>query len=277
MRAGIYGKTSFGELQAFAEGAARLGYEPVWQRHSVFTPDQVEDFDLVATRGARLHSAAVRDAYMGRGVPVVVVDLPPIRTLESQWALWPGFVNRLPASSCPHDRLGAVNFNQAPLGEGVLICGQTAGDAAHGLDRTSLARWYERVVGHIKRSGRRAVFRPHPQNPMSAPGADLQDPAERSYTEVIGDGWAAVVCINSTCGLEALARGIPVFCDESSFYIEAAQPIDEMDSPRRPDPEAVRELFARLSYSQWTPDEIRDGEPIQMTLERMPRSCAVAA
>lgn len=275
MRLGIFGRSERPECRAIARGASRLGWDVVWQRPEVWSPDQFQPFDLIATFGLRLHSGAAARHYESAGIGCIAIDLPALR-LDGYYALWPGRINAIPASA-RIDRLGPVCFKNVPLGDGVLVCGQTGGDVAHEMDARDMRRWAREAVESVRAAcpGRRIVWRPHPQFVFYAEGAEAENPTSRSLEGSLCSGeFGAVVTHNSTCGVRALQYGIPTYCADDCFYKPIAQagryPSDA-EPAMRPNETKRRRFFARIMYSQWTLEEIETGEPIALTLERLPK------
>ena len=252
-----------------AEGVSRLGYKPVWQRPQGWQEHEAQDFDLVLTMGVKTHSACIASLYKERGVPVLVVDLPPIRK-PRLWALWPGEVNKLPEAAPPH-RLRLVRFERQPLGEKILVCGQKANDAAHRMDKATLRDYFTQTVAmlKVKHPDKRIVWRPHPQEPFSL-SAEQSDPEAETLAEALV-GCGALVTFNSTCGVEALLAGVPVFCDPSSFYREVTAPGLPQLGGRDvlPEDESLCDFFSRLTHVCWDERELATPEPYRQTLERM--------
>lgn len=280
MQLGLFGSHSRAECRAIASGAQALGWSVVWQRVEVWTPDQAQDFDAVATFGLRYRSGEVRDFYAARGVPCIVIDLPALR-IADHFALWPGEVNALPRSG-DASRLERVEFKSVPLGEGVLICGQVGGDRAHELSKGEMKAWAAMTFQNVRARciSKRIVWRPHPHQKFYVAGCESENPESRSFEGALcSREFGAVVTFNSTCGVTALRHGVPVHCDESSFYRCLAQktPYPSDRKPSLPSSTRRNRFFARLMSSQWTLKEIAGGDPIGATLNRFPKELALGA
>lgn len=270
MRLGLFGHSARSESRAVAAGAHALGWEVVWQRHEVWTEDQYEPFDVIATFGLRAHSGRVAAHYKERGTPVLVLDLPALR-LPGYFALWLNEINALPPVA-PHDRLDRVTFKSAPMGDGILICGQKGGDQAHGLSSAEMRAWAAQALWQVRarNPGRRIVWRPHPQETFYVDGAEPENPTSRSLEGALRSGeFFAVVTHNSTCGVHALLDGLPVYADPDAFYACVAQRDrypSQAVTPELPTDNQLRRFFARVMYSQWTLEEIATGVPIEAAL-----------
>ena len=256
-----------------AEGFKSLGHRVTWRNHGWFEDDDVfPDAGIVVTFGQRLWSAKIAETYRGMGVPVVTVDLPPLRMdgLEYDYrALWLNHVNWMPAHECPCDRLEELNLefrSHREDGHGVLLCGQCADDAAHGMGAVELRDWAQRQADAIGEFDS-VTWRPHPQNPLHLDGFGESN---GTLAEALSRDWRAVATFNSTCGLVALLEGLPVFCDESAFYAEVANTsLARLQNPTWPDIGARIEFFCRLAYVQWTFDELASGEAVQFILREI--------
>lgn len=262
---------------AVAEGVERLGWEPFFQRAAGFrVGEDAAPCDVAILQSRKGEYVPVAECYEARGVPVLVVDLPPLRLERFHgWrAMWPGEVNRLPLPD--YARAGSLGLGiqgDAETSDELLLCGQTPGDAAHGLDASALADWYESSVATIRRVAPhlRITWRPHPGWLRSLDGTDaLEHPEELPLERGLARPLAAIVSYNSTCGVAALLAGHRVLCDRQSFYRFAAQGgPEDAAAPGERNHVAIRELVARCAAVQWSPAELRTGEPIRQTLQRL--------
>lgn len=113
--------------------------------------------------------------------------------------------------------------------------------------------WADDVVRRLKQVTDRPIrVRMHPGKARSDPYEDLRD------------AWAAVVWA-SGAGIKSIVHGVPVF-HEFDRWIGAPAArfgIDQIECPyigeRLP-------MLRRLSYAQWTLDEISCGEPLRLLL-----------
>jgi len=138
----------------------------------------------------------------------------------------------------PSDRWDALGLTIEPMKEGgpnVLAIGQVADDAQHGLSYDEMDSWLD-ARGYLR-------YRPHPQGEQGKPERTLDEDLE----------WCdRVLTYNSTDGLEALRRGIPVTCSDNCFYSDVARGLKLRE-----------DLFHRMAYAQWTEEEISDGTVYQ--------------
>jgi len=261
VRAGVFGKPTQKTEAAIAEGLRALGFAVEFQRPGVWTADQARPFDVVVVRGckrdgdgARVGSRSIADFYSQRGATVLIHDLPAIR-IDGYFALWNGAVNALPETA-DESRLGMVNLRERhALGNRILVCGQVPNDAAHGMTRRDLEVYFGALVISLRERFPECdvVWRPHPYHEVEYYWAELQDPLEVPWGDALSDPELfAVATYNSTCGVAALAAGVPVLCDPSAFYAHLAG---------HPRPAGRRAFFARLTHTQWTLEEFRTPAP----------------
>jgi hypothetical protein len=272
MRVVVYGKPRQRECAAVAEGFRAFGAAVSWCAPKGWTEAEADpSVDMVVTFGQRVHSGRIAKEYRRLGVPVLTVDLPPIRVQgmdETYRALWLNYVNWMPPGQHEPDRLQLFNLEFRPLNWGrvVLLCGQTENDAAHGLGPVELRKWANDQAEAIG-DWYRVTWRPHPRCAFHLdgwPAATLDEPVE----DVLRRGWHACVTYNSTVGLTALLNGVPVFCDPSSFYAElCSTSLARLTEPRWPSIGERVAFFSRLAYVQWTFDELADGTALDFVLQ----------
>lgn len=137
-----------------------------------------------------------------------------------------------------------VELHPYKHGSRVIVCGQTETYSPH---VRRIEDWYASVKG--------THFRPHPagSNPNLLPTAfDFSD-------------CKAAVTLNSSVAVKAVMAGIPtITMDEGSMAWDVTG--HSLDDIRTPD----RTLWAHtLAWTQWSHDEIREGDPIAHLFEGM--------
>lgn len=267
---GLYGRSTDAVLQAVAQGATALGWVPVFRRDGVFTPDCCGAFDAVVVRGFRGHGGTIRDAYHARGVPVLVLDLPKLRTQCGAHYLGLNTLHWLPGDPLPEDRLAAIHLPE-PLevpGADVLVLGQKPDDAAHGMSEAALLAWGTELAAALRsRTPRELVWRAHPLAGSLRPaGYDrYANPAAPLLDSLVRAAW--VVTYNSTSAVDAALVGRPVVVLDPNAF---AAPIATVGLPEAdPDPvstELRRAFLSRLAYTQWSLDELLTSYPLRFTL-----------
>lgn len=118
--------------------------------------------------------------------------------------------------------------------------------------------WCQNTVAQYQRIYRPVSFRPHPRcEDPTIYGIDEKLLDKGNLKETL-NGARCVVTWNSTTGVDALLAGVPVVAmDEGSISWPMAS--HTLEEPlRTPD---RHEWLASLGYSQWTPDEMRQGLP----------------
>ncbi len=130
----------------------------------------------------------------------------------------------------------------------------------------TMKQWTEDVVASLQKiTSRRIVIRPHPRNPFTLKISNtlLEKPKKivNTYDDFdIFYNYHCVINHNSGPAVQALIRGIPVICDESSLAGELSNKIEDIENlqlfPRE-------DWLIKLCHTEWTTDEIRQGIPIR--------------
>ena len=137
-------------------------------------------------------------------------------------------------------------------GEHILICPNRSFGVG---DRVMHPDWAERRAEKLKKATNRPVrIRLHPGN----------DEPKRPLAEDLRCAWAVVIW-SSSCGVHALADGIPVFCEAPHWILKGAAATGTIDAPVMPE---RAPHFERLAWAQWTCAEISTGEPFRHLLRR---------
>lgn len=137
----------------------------------------------------------------------------------------------------------------------ILLCGQVPWDAS--VEHVHMDEWIVESYRKISaRTDRKVYFRPHPR----ALGRFRINGMEEHTGEIDWDEVHAVVTFNSNIAVEAVINGVPAFVDDNgSMALPVAnRSITEIERPWYP----AREKWAQdLAYSQWNPQEMREGKP----------------
>jgi hypothetical protein len=141
----------------------------------------------------------------------------------------------------------------------VLLCGQVRGDASIG--NLDIEAWGQATTDVLVRRGHAVRYRPHPLSVRKADnwhpkGSDLS--LGRTLEEDLR-GARACVIYSSTAGVEAAFAGVPVVAlDKGAMAWPIAS--TSLVQPFRIPVEVDRLRWAiRLSWTQWTSDEIASG------------------
>ena len=159
----------------------------------------------------------------------------------------------------PPDRWRKLGVNLKPWrgisGENyVLLCGQVPWDA--NVEHIHMDEWI--VESHkrlCRRTDRKILFRPHPR----ALGRLRINGLPEHTGPIVWDEVHAVVTYNSNTAVEAVINGVPAFVDDigSMALPVSSRSLYDIESPWYP----ARERWAQdLAYTQWTPNEMRNGE-----------------
>jgi hypothetical protein len=269
VRVVIHARRGDGNIEAFATGCQAAGYRATWLRPSLWNAkdDLVPTASAVLVHGMSGNAHQIHAAYRAIGVPVWILDLPRLREELLGIGLFLNSFQWLPEQIVREPVTGPLLAERTP--EVALVCGQKAGDFAHGMDAGELEQWARYTIARVRVITKLpVVYRPHPLDRVAMPldgyGADEWSPAATPLLEELQRA-ALMVTHNSTAGWEAIAAGVPVFAtDPACAYREYALPaseqmlrIRELEPPRR------LEALGRAASSQWTmyelarPDVIR--------------------
>lgn len=137
-------------------------------------------------------------------------------------------------------------------GSEIVICpsSNTMSNWCSGLDETG---WVEKTVTELKKHTDRHIRVRHKPRAKGTSGPNV---ALVPFAEDIKNAWAVVTSV-SMCAVEAIALGIPVFCDELSF----AKPVAETELSKIEQPKYATRIrwFNHLAYCQFTQKEIKSG------------------
>lgn len=160
---------------------------------------------------------------------------------------------------CPSDRVERLGIQLSPWrkrGSTILVCPPTQ----FFMDAHGCPDWLRTTLATLRANTDRPVeIRSKPA--AGAPSEPLESALGRAY---------AIVTHSSNIAVEAAVAGVPVFVAPTS----AAAPVGETDltrieQPRRPERQA---WLNHLAYSQFTFDEIANGEAWRLLLEFEERS-----
>lgn len=254
MKAIIYGKPGDRVLEAASAGLKLRGYSSVFQRPSVFTPDQAETTaDVVVVFGLQATGASILARYHELGIKVIVIDVGYIDREAGFYSVgWDG-LNAIQPAECPGDRFKLIKPREkAKKGTATLLLGQCPGDAQLPVN-------YDPKVWALAKAKQydNPVWKAHPKHPVEIPGVASVD----SF-----DGAKVAVTYNSTAAYECFLRGIPVISD-SACYQELTCTADNIVPPSEKDLQA---FMNRLAYSQWTLEEIASGAAFDVLFDGPP-------
>lgn len=192
------------------------------------------------------------NGYLGRGGGTPKFQVHPAGPQPGHYyALSEGWHNgrgRWPAGG--PERFEALHVELKPWreqGEYILV----APNRSFGVGEAVMhPDWAERTAARLKRQTSLPIrVRPHPGN----------DQPKRLLEEDL-KGARAVVIWSSSCGVHALADGIPVVCEAPYWVMKeaASNRLDDVMAGRLPERRAA---FERMAHAQYTCEEIASGEP----------------
>lgn len=240
---------------------------------------QIDTVKVLNPRVVKSHELLEYDVVVSQGWHKILNIHPNVLVIDlgyfNRWSLQNptgtfqvciGGLNKLPPKDVKPDRaipfeLGARPHKTKPL----LVCAQMPNDPQHGLRDLDLINWYQKAFHacDTQRARIKILFRNHPMTPerkrISFAGIQLADQGcLLDYLEEV----SGVLCYNSIAGLEAIKRGIPVYCDKSAFYSELAQDLSDLKTFAY-NHDRVGEFFRRLGYAQWTDEELGNPQVIR--------------
>lgn len=243
-------------LTAFAEGVRNTGDECFINPVEQFAP-----CDAAVVFGVRKkavaytsHRGDIFDAMQREKKPCVVIDSGYLHRDRYFMVGLNGLNGRAKFNnfSSPMDRWEKLGIELKPYQEGgdhILVCGQIPWDAS--VQAHDHERWISHTLEHLGRITKRPVrFRPHPKiSPTPMP--PLEHDMERAF---------AVVTFSSNSAVDAAIAGLPVFAFDpgSMAWAIANRDWSYIDAPLKPPREP---WAARLAYTQWTLEEMKEGEP----------------
>lgn len=224
----------------FCEGLEQAGYRLVY----ALNDPRKGDVLVIWNRYGKYHFVATR--FERAGATVVVAENGYINGAERYLALAKSHHSGAGQWNVGGpERWDALGIALQPwrTGKEVVVLGQ------RGIGEPGIAA--PRSWAQGLRIGR---VRPHPGNKTAVPlEQDLVDAS-------------AVVTWSSAAALRALAMGIPVFCAFPEWIgMAASTPLSQFPKHRDVDRLA---MFRRLSWAQWTLEEIRSGEAFRCLLRQ---------
>lgn len=144
-------------------------------------------------------------------------------------------------------------WQQRPNGP-VVVCGQLPRDT--NVQNTNHIGWCRKTTKFYKDLGVPVLFRPHPRSENIRSYNVAVDLDTRPMNETLEEA-RCVVIWNSTSGVDALIKGVPVIaCSPDAMAWPVASHSRNLDKLRYP---SRTEFFNKLGYSQWTADEFENG------------------
>lgn len=151
------------------------------------------------------------------------------------------------------------------VGERVLLAGMgEKGCLMHGYQ---YGQWDRQAVMTMRgHTSREIVYRPKPscKYPPTVHGVTMEQ--RKCSLLALFTNIHSVVTHHGNSVVEALAEGIPVFCNDGVGTLMGCTDLTKIESPVRP--ENRIEFFNQLAWWQWTYDEIERGEPFKWMVSK---------
>lgn len=175
------------------------------------------------------------------------------------------------------EKLGIFLKEWKNTGENILICGQhTLSEQWSQLPLPEI--WLENIVSEIKKfTDRKIVFRPHPRDyawcqKLGKIGVEIRIPQKISGTyddfdhhNDFAHAWC-VVNLSGNTGILSAIDGIPVFSSiDSLAYPVSTKNFEKIETLDKPD---RRAWLTQVCHTEWTLEEISNGEPIRRIFDK---------
>jgi hypothetical protein len=215
------------------------------------------------------------NSFQERKKPVVVMEVGGLKR-NVTWKVGINGINRdadFANQTFDNKRWPLFNIEMKPwkqTGNVIVICGQHD-NSQQWQGKPHMSNWIEQQVKEIRKYSKKPILiRPHPRNTfefdekkytnlrIKKPERDWTTYDDTDFKKVLKSTWA-VVNHSSNPAMEAVVGGIPVFVSESSLCHDVGNAnISDIEHPAMP----ARQNWAnKLSYTEWTTQEIRDGLP----------------
>jgi len=273
--------SSFPKYSARNAGPVLDAFVQGMNRHGVTVRDDSLDCDATVIwsqlwAGRMRGNQAVYDQYRARKRPVVIIDAGCIQRGHT-WRISTDRHGMIAGSG--HDaqrrkQLGmVVDSWRCQRGSDVLIALQRT-DSNQWQGMPDVDTWLGTVIKNLKQHTDRPIrIRPHPRNRIAYSATDvvIEQPQRLlgtydsyDFSACLDQAWC-VVNWNSSPGIVAALRGVPVFVGGSSLAAPVAnQDFSRIEDPMMPD----RTQWANdLAWTEWTVAEMQRGEPQSYLLD----------
>jgi hypothetical protein len=278
MKFGIFDNFGAGNsgpvFAAFRQGLDQLGFSHV--SHDISA--DVAVIWSVVWAGRMRENHTIWQHFRAQGRPVIVLEVGMLERGQT----WKLAVNGT-GSYAYHghgvdlDRPRKLGVRCQPwrdTGDHILVCVQRT-DSMQWQGQPDIAAWLINMRDRLRLYTQRPLrLRSHPrQRVPTVPGFDLDTPIALAGTydgfdlgRGLENAWA-VINHNSGPGVQAVLNGIPAFVDASSLAAPVANlDVANIESPVRPDRGT---WLIHLCHTEWRPEEIATGWPIERLLPRL--------
>jgi len=233
--------------------------------------------------GRMASNKKIWDSYQAQKKPVVVMEVGGLKR-NVTWKMGINGINRdadFANQTFDNKRWPLFNIEMKPwkqTGNVIVICGQHD-NSNQWKKNPRMTNWIEQQIQEIRKYSQKPILiRPHPRNHfdfdekkyphvrIKKPQRDWSTYDDTDFKKVLKSTWA-VVNHSSNPAIESVINGIPVFVSESSLCYDVGNAsLTDIEKPAMP----ARQTWAnKLSYTEWTTQEIRDGLPWARIRERL--------
>jgi hypothetical protein len=242
------------------------------QGHSIVNEN--EDIAVIWSvlwAGRMRPNKAIYEKCKESGKPILIIEVGNLKRGVT-WRLSLNNINNLGLfgndKNLDHDRPHKLGIQLKPIpskrrGEILIACQHQESLQWEGMPL--MKDWVADLIHKIKSyTHRRIIVRYHPRSsfPFHMSGIIVERPRQIQGTYDDFDIFYNYHCIvnhNSGPAIQAALNGIPVLCDNSSLASSLSIKLSEIDKPYLND---RTEWLVKLSHTEWTLDEIKQGIPI---------------
>ena len=257
-------------FDAFADGAKSLGHEIV---------DDDEDISVIWSVlwwGRMQPNQQVYQQCLNKGRPILIIEVGNLKR-GMTWRISDQHINNFgifgnsaDLDSSRPQKLGIFLGSPMSKQKNEILIATQHNRSLQWEGQPTMEQWIRNTIAQIKKyTSRRIVVRPHPRSQIREKFVDavieLPRKIPSSYDDFdINYNYHCVINHNSGPCVQAAINGTPVICDSSSLAYPVSEKWENLENPQLPDRE---EWFLKLTHTEWTVDEIRQGIPLKR-LER---------
>ena len=252
-------------FSAFSAGLKKLG-------HSIV--DQDEDVGVIWSvlwQGRMRPNKLIYENSIKNHRPIIIIEVGNLKRGVT-WRIGLNHINNFGIFGNQQDldptrpQILGVSLqpvNQHRRDEILIACQHNA--SLQWSDQPSMEQWVKQTILEIKKhSDRKIVVRPHPRSQIREKFIDavieLPKKLVDSYDDFdINYNYHCVINHNSGPAVQAAIHGTPVICDSSSLAHPISEKWENLEKLQLPDRD---EWFLKLCHSEWTVEEISQGQPI---------------
>lgn len=226
----------------------------------------------VLWHGRMLANRSIYNSTLTSKKPIVIIEVGNLRR-GITWRISINHVNQQGVfgnySNLDHDRYRKLEVSLSPVNNNRKSSILIAAQHQHSLQwqgMPAMSQWAADTVKDIRRyTDRPLIIRPHPRCTFSlvSPNVKVITPQllPNTYDDFNIDYKVhCVVNHNSGPGVQAAIQGTPVVVDSTSLASPVSAALTNIESAQLP---GRSEWFTRLCHTEWTREEIAQGEPIK--------------